>query len=62
MLDCSGKEGDSFVLKISKGETYGLSDLDFEKIGTLGTSKLSEDSQYYYLTDCTRRQVLLISR
>lgn len=50
-LDCSGKEGDSFVLKISKGETYGLSDLDFEKIGTLGTSKLSEDSQYYYLTD-----------
>ena len=51
VLDCSGKEGDSFVLKISKGETYGLSDLDFEKIGTLGTSKLSEDSQYYYLTD-----------
>lgn len=50
-LDCSGKEGDSFVLKISKGETYGLSDLDFEKIGTLGTSKLSEDSQYYYITD-----------
>ena len=50
-LDCSGKEGDSFVLKISKGETYGLSDLDFEKIGTLGISKLSEDSQYYYLTD-----------
>ena len=51
VLDCSGKEGDSFVLKISKGETYGLSDLDFEKIGTLGTSKLSEDSQYYYITD-----------
>ena len=51
MLDCSGKEGDSFVLKISKGETYGLSDLDFEKIGTLGASKLSEDSQYYYITD-----------
>lgn len=50
-LDCSGKEGDSFVLKISKGETYGLSDLDFEKIGTLGASKLSEDSQYYYITD-----------
>ena len=50
-LDCSGKEGDSFVLKISKGETYGLSDLDFEKIGTLGTSKLREDSQYYYITD-----------
>lgn len=51
VLDCSGKEGDSFVLKISKGETYGLSDLDFEKIGTLGTSKFSEDSQYYYITD-----------
>lgn len=51
VLDCSGKEGDSFVLKISKGETYGLSDLDFEKIGTLGTSKLSEDSQCYYITD-----------